>query len=50
MNSTINDGRVHTVSGLTPRTEYTFKITAVSDSGKGPDDTIKVTTGIPEGT
>ena len=49
INGTSNGNRVHTVAGLIPRTEYSFRVNAVSDSGEGPDATIDNATAIPEG-
>ena len=49
LNGTNNDSRVHTVSELIPRTEYSFRVAAFSDHGEGPNATTDVATTIPEG-
>ena len=46
---TNNDSRVHTVSGLIPRSEYSFRVAAFSDNGEGPNATTDIATTIPEG-
>ncbi len=42
--------RTFTASRLIPRTEYTFQVTPLSDSGDGPFHTITSETTLPSGT
>ena len=49
VNGTNNDSRVHTVSGLIPRTEYSCRVAAFSDNREGPSATTDISTTTPEG-
>ena len=41
--------RTFTVTGLIPRTQYTFQVTSLSDSGNGPSSTVTSQTTLPSG-
>ena len=48
-NVTGASNRTFTATGLTPRTNYTFEVAAVSDSGTGPYEMVTIETTIAEG-